>query len=113
MKQVLTLSESAELELLKTVLEEGGIQCVLKNQEASKALTITPFKTELWVLNDKDFPSAQELCNDWFAPASDDINSWDCPHCGQMLGSQFDSCWKCGTKREIAGQPKKKGAIKL
>lgn len=56
MKQVLALSESAELELLKNVLEEGGIHCVLKNEELAQALPITPFNIELWVLNDDDLP---------------------------------------------------------
>jgi hypothetical protein len=111
MKQVLTLSESAELELLKNVLEEGGIHCVLKNEQLAQAIPITPFNLELWVLNDKDLLRAQELCHDWFAPAPDDLGTWDCSQCGQRLGSRFDSCWKCGTTREMADKLAQEGVI--
>ena len=102
MKQVLTLSESTELELLKNVLEEGGIPCVLKNEELAQVLPITPFNPELWVVNDDDLPRAQALCQDWFGPEPDASDAWDCSKCGQRHGSRFDCCWKCGTHRNGA-----------
>jgi hypothetical protein len=111
MKQVISLSESAELELLKNVLEEGGIRCVLKNAQPVQALPITPFNTELWVLNDDDLPHAQKLCHEWFNPGPDDLDAWVCPWCGQRLGSRFDSCWECGTKRKTASKSAEKGII--
>lgn len=101
MKHVLTLSESAELELLKNILEEGGIHCVLKNEPLAQAMPISPFTAELWVVNDDDLPRARELCQDWFAPAPDAVEYWVCPACGQRLGSRFDTCWKCGARREM------------
>jgi|SRR5665647_903747 len=111
MKQVLTLSESAELELLKNVLEEGGIHCVLKNVQLAQAMPITPFNPELWVLDDDDLPPAQALCRDWFNPESDDLDVWNCQQCGQRLGSRFDTCWKCGTKRETTNNFIQKGIV--
>ncbi len=99
MKPVLTLAESAELELLKNVLEEGGIHCVLKNADVVQALPVEPCHEELWVLKDEDLPRAQELCHDWFAPALDDFDQWFCPQCQEPLGHQFDSCWRCGIRR--------------
>ena len=111
MKQVLTLSESAELELLKNVLENDGIHCVLKNQELAQAMPISPFNPELWVLNDDDLPQAQKLCHDWFHPEPDDLDVWDCQKCGQRLGSRFDTCWECGTKRGTATKFTQKGVI--
>lgn len=111
MKRVLTLSESAELELLKNVLEEGGIHCVLKNAQLVQALPITPFNAELWVLNDDDLPQARDLCQDWFNPEPDALDVWDCSKCNQRLGSRFDTCWKCGTRREKANQITRKGIV--
>jgi hypothetical protein len=111
MKQVLSLAESAELELLKNVLEEGGIHCVLKNAQIAQALPIMPFNTELWVLNDNDLPQAQQLCHDWFQPEPDALDVWDCPQCGQSLGSRFDACWKCGAKRHTADKLTQKGIV--
>jgi len=111
MKRVMTLSESAELELLKNVLEEGGIHCVLKNAQLAQALPIMPFNTELWVVNDADLPQAQELCYDWFKPEPDDLDAWVCPWCDRRVGNRFDTCWECGTKREAAQKFAQKGVV--
>jgi Putative prokaryotic signal transducing protein len=100
MKQVFALPESAELELLKTMLEEAGVRCALRNEQLSQALPAMPFNVELWVANDDDFPRAQELCQAWLHPPPDAMGTWVCAQCGQRLRSQFDSCWKCGAERQ-------------
>ena len=102
MKQIFALTESTELELLKNMLEEAGIQCALRNEQLSRALPVTPFKVELWVANDDDFPRAQELCQAWLQPPPGATGAWDCAQCGQPLRGQFDSCWKCGAQRQTA-----------
>jgi hypothetical protein len=104
MKQLFTLPESAELELLKNLLEESGICCELRNEQLSQAFPATPFNVELWVANDDDLPKAKELCQAWLHPAPGATGTWACPQCGQRLRSQFDSCWKCGAKRETAAK---------
>jgi hypothetical protein len=68
-----------------------------------------PFDVELWVENDDDLPMAQELCQSWLHPEPGPSGTRVCAHCGQRLGSQFDSCWKCGTKPETTGKPNKEG----
>jgi hypothetical protein len=100
MKQVFPLTESAELELLKNILEEAGIRCALRNEQLSQALPATPFNIELWVANDDDFPRAQELCQAWLHPPPGPTGTWACAQCGQRVRGQFDSCWKCGAQRE-------------
>ena len=47
--------ESAELGLLKNMLEEAGIRCALRNEQLSQALPEAPFNVELWVESDDDF----------------------------------------------------------
>ena len=94
------MPESTELDMLKDMLDKGGIPCILKNEQLAQALPISPFKPELWVLNDVDLPQAQALCDDWFKPAADVVGAWDC-QCGQRQGGQFDSCWKCGVPRPV------------
>jgi hypothetical protein len=100
MKQVFTLTESPELDLLKNMLEEAGIRCALRNEQLSQALPAMPFDVELWVENDEDFQKAKDFCEAWFHPAPGATGSWTCAKCGQHLRGQFDSCWNCGTKRE-------------
>ena len=109
MKQLLALPESAELELLKNLLEEAGIRCALRNEQLSQALPATPFNAELWVANDDDFPRAQELCQAWLHPSPDSTGTWACSQCGQRLRGQFDSCWKCGAKRETTAKINNEG----
>ena len=109
MKQVSTLPESAELPLLKNMLEEAGIRCDLRNEQLCQALPATPFNVELWVANDDDFPRAQEFCQAWLHPPPEASGTWACANCGQRLRSQFDSCWKCGTKRETTARLNKEG----
>ena len=104
MRQVFTLPESAELELLKNILEAAGIRCAFRNEQLSQAFPITPFNVELWVANDEDLPRAQELCQAWLHPPPEATGTWVCAKCGQRLGGQFDSCWKCGAKRETTAE---------
>jgi hypothetical protein len=111
MKQVFATTESAELELLKNMLEKSGIPCALRNEQLSRAFPVTPFNAELWVASDEDFPRAQELCQAWLQPPPGATGAWTCAQCGQQLRGQFDSCWKCGAQRETtpklnhAGEP--------
>jgi hypothetical protein len=111
MKQVFTVPEGAELELLKNLLEEAGIQCALRNEQLSQALPATPFNVELWVANDDDFPRAQELCQAWLHPPPDATGTWACAQCGQRLHGQFDSCWRCGAKREQTAKLNNEGEV--
>ena len=101
--------ENTELALLKNMLEEAGIPCVLRNEQISQAFPAAPFNVELWVENDEDFQRAHDLCETWFNPQPGATSTWTCVQCGQILGEQFDSCWKCGTKRDAPAKPNKDG----
>jgi len=101
MKRVLIWSESGDLELLKKILEEGGIHSVIRNPRAVKSPTLQPLDIELWVLNDSDFPRARELCQDWFTLAPDAVDIWVCPKCEQGIESRFEFCWQCGSRQTL------------
>jgi Putative prokaryotic signal transducing protein len=109
MKQVSTSMESAELGLLKNMLDGAGIRCVLRNEQLSQALPEAPFNVELWVENDDDLQRAQELCNTWFDSLPGATGIWTCARCGQRIGGQFDSCWKCGTERATTAKLNNEG----
>jgi hypothetical protein len=99
MKRLITSPDSAELGLLKNMLDKAGIQCVERNEQLAQTIPSAPFHAELWVENDADYQAAADLLADWQHPASAARESWVCPRCGELREGQFSKCWKCGTKR--------------
>jgi len=83
MKRVIATSSVAEVAVLGRVLQEAGIACVHENDQ-------------LWVEQDEDFATAQELCEEWCEPVPASAGMWACPACGKPLATQLDFCWQCG-----------------
>jgi len=102
MKRVFTSPDSAELGLLKNVLQKAGIRCVEINDQMARTIPSAPFQAELWVENEADYPAAVAILEEWQRPTQAEGASWTCSRCGEKLGSQFSKCWKCGTKRDAA-----------
>ncbi len=96
MKRIFTSHDSAEVGLLKNMLEDAGIQCLIQNETQPYQ---SVFQPELWVLNDEDAPKAVDLREAWRHPEAAVTGPWTCTGCGEVLEGQFISCWKCGTKR--------------
>ena len=102
MKKVFTSPDTAELELLQNMLTEAHIPCEARNVNAyGYVLPGVPFYPELWILNDDDYTRACELIEGFQHPSLSGRGIWQCPKCSEQLGSQFDSCWQCGTKRTV------------
>ncbi|MBE0540026.1 MAG: DUF2007 domain-containing protein [Verrucomicrobia bacterium] len=102
MKRLFTSPDSAELGLLKNMLEKAGIPCVHMNEQMAQMIPSAPFQAELWVENEADYPVAVAILEEWQHPTNAAGAPWICSRCGEKLGSQFSKCWKCGTKREAA-----------
>ena len=100
MKRVFTSPDSAEVGLLKNVLEKAGIRCVELNEQMAQTIPSLPFQAELWVADEK-YADASALMAGWRSPISTG-EPWVCSRCGERLGSQFSKCWKCGTRRDAA-----------
>ena len=98
MKRVFTSQNSAEVGFLKSVLEDAGIDCFMRNEsQAYQTLAFTP---ELWVSNDEDLGKAEELCKRWRPQAEPQLKRWRCEKCGEELEGQFGTCWKCAAGEE-------------
>jgi len=100
MKILFSSPQNQEVERLKNALNEAGIQCEVRNENAYVFFPGAEFHPELWVLNEGDFPKAAELRDAFLKLASAPDNSWICNACGQESEAQFTACWKCGTVRE-------------
>ena len=102
MKRIFTSPETAELGLLKNMLQKAGIRCVELNEQMTQTIPTAPFQAELWVEDEADYPTATALLKEWHHPTHTAGASWTCSRCGEEMGSQFSRCWKCGTHRDAA-----------
>jgi len=81
----------------KNIVEESGIEVILKNEYAAGGSgELSPLDTwpELWVIHDADYEKAMELLEG--ASEGQDGSDWRCSHCQEMNGARFELCWKCG-----------------
>ena len=69
MKRIFSSSNSTEVGLIESRLENAGIQCELRNEALSQVIPGAAFAEELWVLNDEDYHEAAALVADWRDPA--------------------------------------------
>ena len=102
MKRVFTSPDSAELGLLKNMLQKTGVRCVELNEQMAQTIPSAPFQAELWDESEADYPTAAAILEEWQRPTNAEGASWICSRCGEKLGSQFSKCLKCGTRREHA-----------
>lgn len=106
MKRVFTTTTmSADQQILKGLLDEAKIPCMVRNEDLSMALselTLSDSSPEVWILNDEDFPRAKEIVDAWRNAKVETHDPWVCPDCGEAIEGQFTSCWKCGRDRPTA-----------
>jgi hypothetical protein len=105
MRKLFTFSfgGNAQAGLMKDLLEQDGILCVIRNDSLSNLLGEIPFTNcypELWVIHDQDYPKAKEVLDSWMNQPNQVAASWECPNCGEIIEGQFAACWKCGTEQE-------------
>ena len=98
MKMLFSSPQNQDVERLKNALNEAGIQCEVRNENAYAFFPGAEFYPELWVLNEGDFQKATELRDALWKAAG--ANSWICRVCGEESEGQFTACWKCGAIRE-------------
>ena len=102
MRMLYSSPDSAEVGLVKNMLDQAGIPCEIRNDDLYANFPGAPFHAELWILNEQDFPRASELLASWHRPSTAGGGSWSCPQCGEVLEAQFTACWKCGADRGAA-----------
>ena len=83
MKRVMTHESLAHITHQKNVLEQSGINCIIKNAQLSGALGEIPFLEclpELWVVSDSDESRATAILAELEAPVTD-ATAWRCSSC--------------------------------
>jgi hypothetical protein len=108
MKRLFTATtpiDGANIEMLKDLLEEAEIRCMIRNEYLSSAMGEVPFlesSPELWILKEEDYLRASALLQTWRTTRIKVTGPWSCTHCGENIEGQFTSCWQCGEERQIA-----------
>ena len=96
-----TVQQGAELQMLRAILAEAGIECLIRNESLAVAMGEIPVSEcfpELWVLNDSDYDRAAAIIAEWrSSPDTVEATPWVCPSCGETIEGQFGACWKCGS----------------
>jgi len=100
-----SLGERSLAGLFRDMLQQEGIDCLIRNEQLFAALGEIPFIEcfpELWVVDDEVFPRAENLLRQWMQSDATDRPAWICPACGEESEGQFNACWRCGREREEA-----------
>ena len=93
---------SADQEIVKGLLDEAKIPCMIRNEHLSMALgELAPANCspEIWILNDEDYARAKEIVDALRNIKVEIQDAWICPDCGEAIEGQFTSCWNCGRER--------------
>lgn len=80
----------------KNIVEQTGIQVVLKNEFAAGAAgDLAPLDTwlELWIVNDVDYLKAEQAIKQ--AAQNTLTHDWFCRHCHEKNDASFEICWQC------------------
>lgn len=101
MKRVWSGATLPDTTHLKNLLEQAGIDCMIKNRHLGGALGDLPLfdcSPELWVLDDAHEARAAALLRDNVRPARRDPFAlpWRCARCSADNEAQFAACWRCG-----------------
>ncbi|MEM7465516.1 MAG: DUF2007 domain-containing protein [Pseudomonadota bacterium] len=100
MKRIHTTADFLQAGYLKSILEERGIQCVLKNDYLSGGAGELPLNEcwpEIWVIDERDEQLAAKIIEE--NRQSKHGENWVCNNCGEQLEAQFSHCWQCGASR--------------
>ena len=99
-----------EAHLVKNLLESEGITAEVHGEALYSALGEIPIISDtlpsVWIWDDSLTDKAKEVIDRYLKVQNSDVScgkTWQCPECGEVIESQFTSCWRCGTYPEQYG----------
>ncbi len=100
MKEVYSYYDFARVGYYKSILEEAGIQCFVRNQNADFGVmgaALTDAIPSLCVLDPDKAAIAKQIIAAHEFPQDEVVNipAWKCS-CGEEVPEGYDSCWSCG-----------------
>jgi len=104
MQRLLSHQSVTHLGYLRSILQEAGIACFIKNERLAGALGEIPFLEcwpELWIVDAVDLYRAKQLVAGAEAVAEQG-KDWLCSNCGETVEGQFLTCWQCGSDADTS-----------
>jgi Putative prokaryotic signal transducing protein len=103
MKEIFRHSDSARVGLYRSILEDAGIPCFVRNANTPEFLP--DFFPSLCVLEDEDHPKALKILRNATKSQPTEAETWKCDSCGEAVPDNFDTCWNCETPRASGPVP--------
>ncbi len=97
MRDLLTSLDSTRLGFYKSILDEAGIGCFIRNETTAQLVNIfiMPLQRTLCLLNDGDFDQASALLRVHLSPEPCGSEEWRCDSCKESNPASFEVCWQC------------------
>ena len=107
MKEVFVHHDPTVVGLRKSVLDQAGIDCFIRNENTSATLGAgffglvqSPiFDPVLCIVDDDRYDEAMLLLGNDKNPPPVPRTDWRCPKCGETVPDNFDACWSCSSGR--------------
>lgn len=109
MKEVYENSDLTMVSFCKSILENEGIACFIRNENTrSFGMDVLGYSQPpthdpvLCIANDDEWERAVELLGQYAQRgevAAEPDAGWLCPQCKESVPATFDSCWNCQTSK--------------
>jgi hypothetical protein len=112
MKEVFVHHDPGVVGLRKSILDQAGIACFIRNEYTSASLgsgifgiVQSPvFDPVLCILDDERYDEALALLGGGTAPPPLPRADWQCAKCGETVPGNFAVCWNCASANREASQ---------
>jgi hypothetical protein len=99
MQQVYSHHDSSIVGLLNGILNESGIDTILKNWTGGN-ITEVPIPSlypSIHVLDAANYEEAKQIIEEYLNHSNVEMPAWVCPHCGADVDGFLSECWSCQT----------------
>lgn len=104
MREVSVHRDIAIVGFHKSILDQAGIACYIRNEHSSASLGAGAmglvqshlFDPVLCIVDDDRFDEAIDLLRGQQSDDSSPQEEWTCPKCSEIVPAGFEVCWNCG-----------------
>ncbi len=87
---------------VKNLLENQGINCILKNEAMQSVVGEVPpivAWPEVWIVKQENKTEAELIVNDFIQSQKEQSNQpqWQCDKCNETNDGNFAICWNCNS----------------